>query len=133
VTKLLEPPVSDAAAPFWDATREQRLVLPWCTECGRVIWYPREICPACASSSIEWRSAAGTGEVYAVSVHHLPGPGRDPSELPYAVVLVDLPEGARLMSNVVNCEPERVVVGMPVRVSWHPLSDGRHLPFFEPS
>jgi uncharacterized OB-fold protein len=133
VTQLLEPPVSDAAAPFWDATREQQLVLPWCSECDRVVWYPREICPACASSSIDWRPASGRGEVYAVSVHHLPGPGRDPSELPYAVALVALPEGARLMSNVVNCEPDRVVVGMPVRVAWHPLSDGRHLPFFEPS
>ena len=135
---LIEPPPADAASePFWDATRDRRLVLPWCTACERAFWYPREVCPAClgsvAASAIEWRPAAGTGTVHAASVHHRPGPGRDPGGGPYVVALVDLPEGVRMMSNVVGCPPESVSVGMPVRVTWHPLSDGRHLPQFEPA
>ena len=76
MTTLQEPRASDEAQPFWDATREQRFVLPWCTECDRAIWYPRATCPACFGSAIEWRDDHGEGTVYAVSVHHRPGPGR---------------------------------------------------------
>jgi uncharacterized OB-fold protein len=70
--------------------------------------------------------------VYASAVHHLPGPGRDENDLPYVVALVDLPEGVRMMSNVVDCDPDTVTVGMSVKVVWQPLSDGRHLPQFAP-
>jgi uncharacterized OB-fold protein len=57
---------------------------------------------------------------------------RDPADRLYAVALVDLAEGVRVMSNVVGCPPEAVTIGMDVRVAWLPLSDGRHLPRFEP-
>jgi uncharacterized OB-fold protein len=130
---LIEPPPADTASePFWDATRDRRLVLPWCTACEQALWYPREVCPACLDSAIEWRPAEGTGTVHAAGVHHKPGPGRDAGDGPYVVALVDLPEGVRMMSNVVGCPPGSVTVGMAVRVTWLPLSDGRHLPQFEP-
>jgi uncharacterized OB-fold protein len=132
-TKVLEPPVSEAAEGFWDATRRRELALPWCPACARFFWYPREVCPVCLGEAVEWRPAAGTGEVYAVSVHHKTGPGRDPEDGPYAVALVDLPEGVRIMSNVVGVAPESVAVGTPVTVAWLPLSDGRHLPQFVPA
>ena len=131
--KLLEPPVSEEAIRYWDATREQRLVLPWCTACGKPFWYPRPTCPRCLSDDIEWKPAAGTGEVYAVSVQYKPGPMRDEADGPYAVALVDLAEDVRVMTNVVGCAPEEVTVGLPVTVHWHALSDGRHLPFFTPA
>lgn len=130
---ILEPPASPAAAPFWEATRREELVLPWCTACERPFWYPREVCPACLGDAVEWRPASGAGEVYAVSVQHRAGPGRDESDGPYAVALVDLPEGVRLMANVVGCPPEDVAVGMAVRVAWEPLSDGRKLPQMTPT
>jgi hypothetical protein len=127
------PPASEASAPFWDATRERRLSLPWCTACGTALWFPRETCPACLGDAIEWRDAAGTGTVHAVSVHHRPGPGRDPADGPYVVALVDLPEGVRVMANVVDCAPGSVAIGDPVRVAWRALSDGRHLIQFAPA
>jgi uncharacterized protein len=133
VTALFQPQESEAAAPFWDAARERRLVLPWCVPCGLPFWYPREVCPRCLGDAIEWRGASGIGQVHAVSVQHRPGPMRDPADGPYAVVLVDLAEGVRMMSNVVGCPPEAVTVGMDVRVAWLPLSDGIHLPRFEPA
>lgn len=129
----LEPKASDEAQPFWDATREQRLVLPWCTDCERAIWYPRTTCPTCFGSAIEWRDETGDGTVYATSVHHRPGPGRDAEDGPYAVVLVDLDAGVRMMSNVVGCPTDDVATGMRVTVAWEPLSDGRHLPVFRPA
>lgn len=130
---LIEPPVTEASAPFWDATREQRFVLPWSTVTGKAVWFPRDVDPAAPGVPFDWREASGEGVVYAASVHHKPGPGRHPDHCPYVVALVDLPEGVRMMTNVVECPPDDVVVGMPVRLVWQPLSDGRHLPQFAPA
>ena len=130
MTSRHEPKASDDAQPFWDATRDERLLLPWCTECGAAIWYPRAVCPSCVGSAVEWRDDAGRGTVYAASVHTRPGPDRDAADGPYVVVLVDLDAGVRMMSNVVGCPPDDVTVGMRVTVAWEPLSDGRHLPVF---
>lgn len=130
---LIEPPVTEASAPFWEATRQRRLVLPWSTVTGRPVWYPREVDVADPSKPFDWREASGDGVVYAASVHHKPGPGRDPADGPYVVALVELAEGVRMMANVVGCPPDEVTVGMPVRVAWRPLSDGRHLPQFAPA
>jgi uncharacterized OB-fold protein len=132
MSPLLEPPASDEVAPFWDATRRGELLLPWCRECGQPFWYPRATCPRCLGEAVEWRSAVGDGTVYAVSVQHNPGPGRDEADGPYAVALIDLDEGVRVMGNVLACPPEDVHVGMPVRVTWQALSDGRQLLQFAP-
>lgn len=135
MTARREPPVTDDAVPFWDATREQRFVLPWCTVCERAVWYPRATCPRCLGDAIEWRDDAGDGTVYAASVHSKPGPGRASNvdagdDGPYVVVLVDLDAGVRMMSNVVGSPPESVTAGTRVGIAWEPLSDGRHLPVF---
>jgi uncharacterized OB-fold protein len=133
MTTLREPPVSDESASFWDATRDRRFVLPWCTECGVAIWYPRLTCPRCLGSAIEWRETSGAATVYACSVHGKPGVGRVEEEGPYVVALVDLDEGVRMMTNVVECPPGDVTIGMRVVLAWEPLSDGRHLPVFRPA
>jgi uncharacterized OB-fold protein len=132
MTARLEPPASEEAAPFWEATRRGELVLPWCRECERPFWYPRATCPRCLSDAVEWRSAVGDGVVYAASVQHLPGPGRDVADGPYVVVLVDLDEGVRVTGNVLECAPAAVHIGMQVRAIWEPLSDGRQLLQFAP-
>jgi uncharacterized OB-fold protein len=128
----LEPPASDEVAPLWDATRRSELVLPWCTSCEQPFWYPRAVCPRCLGDDIDWRAARGDGVIYATSVQHLPGPGRDAADGPYVVALVDLREGVRMMGNVLDCAPDDVHVGLAVRVTWQPLSDGRQLPQFAP-
>ena len=125
-----EPPISEVAEPFWDATREGRLLLQWCTACARPVWYPREVCPRCLASTLEWRESQGLGVVYACTVEHKAQTRA--LEPPYVVALVDLDEGVRLLSNVVGCPPEWVAVGDRVRVTWEQLSDGRRLPLFEP-
>ena len=126
------PEPTEVSQPFWDATRERRLVIQRCEPCDSFFWYPRAFCPRCLRDTPAWSEVAGTGTVYAVSVHHrAPSPElRD--RTPYAVTLVDLDEGVRLMSNVVGCPPEAVHVGQRVRATWEPLEDGRHLLLFEP-
>lgn len=116
---------SEAAAPFWDATRERRLDLQWCLDCEQPVHFPREVCPRCLGSRFDWRTASGEAEVYSVVVEHR-------AEEPYAVALVDLAEGVRMLTNVVGCPADDVSVGMAVKVTWEALDDGRHLPLFEP-
>jgi uncharacterized OB-fold protein len=128
--KRFEPPVSEEGAPFWEGTRDRKLLLPWCTACPQPIWYPRAICPRCFGTDIEWREAAGTGFVYALTVEHTPQTRA--LSAPYVVALVELDEGVRFLSNVVGVAPEDVAVGTAVQVTWEELSDGRHLPLFTP-
>ena len=120
---IVEP--APASRPFWDATREQRLDLQWCLDCEQPVHFPREVCPRCLGTRFEWRTASGEAEVYSVVVEHR-------AEEPYAVALVDLPEGVRMLTNVVGVPATDVTVGMPVKVTWEALDDGRHLPLFEP-
>jgi uncharacterized OB-fold protein len=91
------------------------------------------VCPWCLGDELEWRPASGRGSVYACTVEHKPSMPTPFGDAPYVIALVELDEGPRLMTNVIGCEPESVTVGMPVRVSWEALSDGRNLPLFEPA
>ena len=127
-----EPPESEAAGPFWAATRERRLVLQWCRSCDRPVHFPRDACPSCLGTDLEFRPASGRGTVYAGSVMPKPANPMMAGREPYAVALVDLDEGVRMMSNIVGVDADSVHVGMGVRITWEPLSDGRNLPQFEP-
>jgi len=131
-----EPPVGAESGPFWDATREGRLLVQWCTACDRGVFYPRAFCPHCAAprSALEWRTASGRASVYAAVVEHKPEAAHVAFSggEPYCVALVDLEEGVRLLTNIVGGPPEEVHSGMPVTVTWEPLSDGRQLPLFRP-
>jgi len=129
----VEPPASPAAEPFWAATRDQRLVLQWCRACEAPVHFPREACPGCLGTDLEFRPSAGRGTVYAVSVMPKPAHPLLAGREPYTVALVELDEGVRLLSNVVETDPWSVAVGQPVEVCWEPLSDGRHLPQFRPA
>lgn len=126
------PPESRAGAPFWDATRERRLTLPWCTVCEQPHWYPRGFCPHCLSEEIEWRDAEGEGVVHAVSVMPKPAHPGLAARGDYAVVLVDLVEGVRMMLQASSvsgvADVGAIAIGDAVTVGWEPLPDGRHLP-----
>jgi uncharacterized OB-fold protein len=128
-----EPPLDRDISEFWDGTREQRLLIPTCRSCGKVFWYPRPTCPHCLSADIDWRQSSGAGEVAAVSVMHRPANPLMADKVPYAVVLVDLDDGIRLMSNMVEVDANDVRVGMRVQLRWEPLTDGRNLWLFAPA
>lgn len=125
--KGMTPPTSELTEPYWEATKQKKLLLQWCRSCDQAVHYPREACPRCLGFDLEWRPASGKGEVYAVSVQ-----ARAPE--PYAVALIDLEEGTRVMTNITGVDDlYSIKVGMPVRVAWEELSDGRNLPQFEPT
>ena len=128
----IEPPTSEASEPFWEATKEKRFLIQRCDACDSTIFYPREVCPSCLSSeSLSWAESQGDGKIYAASVQEKPAHPFLADRVPYVVALVELDDGIRLMSNVINCAPYDATVGRTVKLTWEPLSDGRHLPQFE--
>jgi uncharacterized protein len=122
-------PVPDAVTrPFWDGVAEGVLRLQRCVDCDRHVFYPRAVCPVCMTSGLEWVEATGAGVVHSFTVVHRAPPGyRD--EVPYVVALVDLDEGVRMMTRLVDVEPAAVRVGMPVEVA---IQGEPRLPCFRP-
>ncbi|MET7797245.1 Zn-ribbon domain-containing OB-fold protein [Streptomyces decoyicus] len=124
------PVPTELTRPFWAAARHGRLVVPACSPCGHRFFTPEPVCPACWSEDWTWEPSTGRGTVYAVTVvHRAPGPG---FEVPFALAAVDLEDGGTLLSHVVDVPVEQVVTGMPVRVSFRPVSDEISLPYFVP-
>src|SRR5215475_2149824 len=125
------PAVNPETKPFWEATAQGRLLLKRCFECGAVIWYPRVICPECASLRTEWFDAAGRGRIYSYTVNHR-GEGAYQGLPPFVLAYVELDEGPRLMTNVVGAAESELAVGLPVEVVFHSTGDGAALPRFQP-
>lgn len=129
-----EPQTSELTAPFWEASKEDRYLVQWCTGCNKAIYYPREACPGCLlADNLEWRDSPGRGVVYTFNVMHKPGLPFMTDRLPFVVALVTLDEGVRIVTNIVNCDPSEVSVGMSVKLAWEDLSDGRKIAVFEPA
>ncbi len=117
---------------FWDATSEGRLVLPRCNDCGTTIWYPKGFCSSCGSMSIEWIPASGRGTIYSFSITRK-GQGVWAEHNPYVAAYVELEEGPRVLTNIVGCSVDDVLIGMSVSVVFDPTEDGPAVFRFQPS
>ncbi|MCC5872480.1 MAG: Zn-ribbon domain-containing OB-fold protein [Gammaproteobacteria bacterium] len=117
---------------FWDGTRVGELRLQRCNDCAHVYFPPRPFCPACASRSVSVFAASGRGHLDSYVISHRPHPAFDGH---YAIALVVLEEGPRMMSNIVGCEqtPEALVLDMPLEVTFEPQNDSITLPLFRPA
>jgi uncharacterized OB-fold protein len=124
--KITPPAVNPETKPFWDAAREGRFLVPFCAACGRAHWYPRAICPFCASDKVEWREASGKGTIYTFSVM------RRVKE-PYAIAHVTLAEGPTMLTNIVNCDFDKLHIGQPVAVVFQETEGGPPVPMFKPT
>jgi uncharacterized protein len=125
------PQVSPETETFWAATADGRLVLPRCRACGQTFWYPRGLCPHCGATEIEWLDASGQGTIYSFTVIRR-GEGAYREATPYVLAYVELAEGPRVLTNVVECEPDAVQVGQAVEVVFHATGEGPALPRFRP-
>ena len=122
------PIVTEDSAAFWDAAGESRLVAQRCLGCLRLHHPPRPMCPHCHSLELETVDLAGTGVVYSYALLHHP---QHPAfNYPVVAALVDLDEGVRLLSNLVDVEPDAVRIGMQVEVRFEPTVDDRAVPVF---
>ncbi|MEV6400442.1 Zn-ribbon domain-containing OB-fold protein [Streptomyces sp. NPDC051907] len=112
------PEIDDFTRPFWDAAAEGRLLLRRCGACGRAHHYPREFCPHCWSEDVVWEQASGRAVLYTWSVVHrndLPPFG---GRVPYTAAVVDLAEGPRMMTEIVECAEEDLAIGVELEVAF---------------
>ena len=127
------PRVDEESKGFWEACQRHELYIQECRACRTPRYYPRALCPACLSSDTRWVLSSGRGTVYTYTVtYQNQAPGfRD--ELPYVLAYVELPEGVRLLTNIVGCPPEQVRIGMPVEVCFEDVTADITLPKFKPA
>lgn len=118
-TSLVRPDNAD----FWDNCNAGRLTLRRCMSCDELHWYPRSLCPFCLGPT-RWEEVSGHGTVYTYSITRRAGPK------PYCIAYVDLKEGPRMMTNIVECDLEKVRIGSTVRVLFEMSDDGRSIPMF---
>jgi uncharacterized OB-fold protein len=117
------PHVTPESRPYWEAAADGELLLCECGNCGLVYFYPRAFCPDCFSDDIDWIAAEGTGTVYTYSVAEQIE-GWPEETLPHVVAYVELDEGPRIVTNLVDCDPDDVEVGDPVTVRFEESADG---------
>jgi hypothetical protein len=126
------PRATGELAPFFAAAKQGQLVVQRCASCGLDRFPPREVCSRCWSRDATWAPVSGRGEVYSFYLmHQVYHPGFA-SEVPYVVVLVQLEDGPRVLSNLVGCTREEIRVGMPVEVTFEDVSEDVALPKFRP-
>ncbi len=127
------PKVTPETRPFWEAAKRRRLVVQRCQDCNRCYFYPRPLCPVCLSRDVRWEEVSGRGRLHTFVINHRP-PRNFPTTEPYVIGIVELDEGPRLMSHIVEVEPSPAIVrcDMPVEVVFEDLTDEIALPKFRP-
>jgi uncharacterized OB-fold protein len=124
VRKIFAPVVNEETAKFWKAAEAGKLLYGFCLACNEPHYFPRTFCPFCFSERIEWREASGQATVYSYSTMF-----RSPTE-PYTIAYVELKEGPRILTNIVDCDRKAIKIGAPAKLVWKPSEGGAPVPFF---
>lgn len=125
--ELHAPAITPENKAFFDGTARGVLMLKYCDACERFHHYPRALCPHCFSDRTRWIEARGTGTIYTFSVLRLGTP------TPFALAYVQLDEGPRFMTNLVDCDLDTLDIGQAVRLVCKPAQDGTMIPMFTPA
>ena len=124
-------PIPDAdTEPFWEGCREHRLRFQKCRVCGHIRWPASIVCPSCWRNDTEWITASGKGIVYSFAVYHRAFDPAFESEIPYVIAVVQLVEGPKMITNLVECQPSDIECDMHVEVAWEDISNNVSLPKF---
>ena len=118
--------------PYWDGCAAGELRIQRCLDCGEPYFYPRQLCPSCGSANVEWFIASGRATLYSYVINHRPAAGFE-AETPYAIAVVQLAEGPRMMTSIrgVPATPDALVLDMPLHVAFEQRGDV-WLPVFTP-
>lgn len=114
--------------PFWDACREEKLMVQRCQDCETYVFIPQPCCGNCLSEKLEWVESTGRGTLYSFTTVFRPQ--QPVFDVPYTVVVVEMEEGYHMLSNLLGVEPEDVKIGVPLEVTFEVQSDEITLPFF---
>lgn len=127
------PPIDDDTRAYWAGLARGELLLQHCLDCRHVQFYQRQMCGRCLGPRLEHRPASGRATVHSFSTVHRPPSAEFRDDVPYTVVLVDLAEGPRMLSALVDCDPARVRIGLPVEIVFDRVTDEVTLPRFRPA
>ncbi len=129
----LIPPSTALSEPFWAAARRHELAIQQCADCGGRPFPPRTHCPECSSADLQWRTVSGRGTVYSFTIAYRPPHPVFADQCPLAIAVIELEEGPRMISNVIDRDPNDVTIGMAVQVAFEQIDDSNvALPVFTP-
>ncbi len=117
---------------FWEGTKQHKMVVQKCADCGKLRIPAGPVCPDCLSGNSQWEEVKGTGKVDTWVVFHQLYYEGFAGDIPYNATTVTLDEGAKLVTNLVNVKNEDIRIGMPVRVVYDDVTEEITLPKFEP-
>jgi uncharacterized OB-fold protein len=125
------PQPTPETAHFWSGARDGELRLQRCRSCAKSYFPPRPFCPSCGARDVEVYPASGRARLYSYVINHRSIPGFD---APYSIAVVELEEGPRMMTNIVDCPqfPESLILDMALEVTFYALNDEISLPLFRP-
>jgi uncharacterized OB-fold protein len=115
--------------PYWEGLAQGELRIQHCNACSKAVFYPRLICPHCHADQLSWIAASGKGTIYSYTVAHQ-GFGPFAADVPFVIAIVELEEGVRMMSRIVDASRERVAVGAAVRATFESVGEDLTLPYF---
>jgi|SRR5581483_4422766 len=115
--------------PYWEGLARGELRIQRCDSCSRAIFYPRSLCPHCHADKLSWIVASGRGTIYSYTVAYQAF-GMFADEVPFIVAIVELAEGVRMMSRIIDVPRERVSIGLPVQVTFETAGENVTLPYF---
>jgi hypothetical protein len=127
--KRISPVENHDSKHFWQGLRDGKLLIQQCQQCGTLRHPPQPMCEACQSLRWSTIESTGKGSIYSYTVMHYPE--IPPFDYPNAIVLVDLDEGVRLVSQLRGSEPENIAIGQRVQAWIEPVQENLSLPIFE--
>jgi uncharacterized OB-fold protein len=128
------PLVTPESERFWHGCRAHELWVRACNPCGTWYFYPRDVCPVCGSRDVEWRQSSGQATLHTFAIAYRPPRPAFAPVTPYVIAIVELEEGARMLTNLVDIEPDPQIIriGMDLTVTFEDLTDTVSLPKFRP-
>jgi uncharacterized OB-fold protein len=130
---LPRPLNPELTRPFWEAAKRHELVMPRCKTCDQLFFYPRSECPRCLGSDLEWVRVSGRGRLHSFTIINQPANAAFRDDVPYVYAVVQLIEGPRMISNLVECDVESVSVDMPVEAVFDDVTPEWTLVKFKPA
>ena len=127
------PHIDEESRPLWEAAQRHELYIQKCRDCGDLRFHPRTLCTNCLSSRTEWVRCKGTGKIYTFTVTNQNQAAGFRDELPYVMAWVEVDEGLKMLTNIVDCPPEQVKIGMPVEAVFDDVTPEVTLVKFRPA
>lgn len=127
------PHIDEEMRPWWEAAQRHELYIQKCRDCGDLRFHPRALCTSCMSSKVEWVKCSGRGKIYTFTVTNQNGSAGFRDSLPYVLAWVELEEGVKLLTNIVDCPPDRVKIDMAVEAAFDDVTPEVTLVKFRPA